>query len=286
MKSFLPSSIALRLSGKIFFLAAILFAFPGFSQKNKFRNDSIAIRDSIKEMMFQGALLSMDALQAKYESQKRTDPGQRQQKACESQNLFFQSRAYYRRAIFFDNNYFPAWSNMGTTYYMQDLPKAAIPCYRQAIHLNNDYSPAWYNLGKAYDMLGRKDSADYSYRQCIRSDSSYVQAYEELSRMIMSDQKDSAAALKLLRLAFHYKSDSDVPLVSMSVIYFSMNDSANGISALTTAAWIYPGDIQRLQNLCSYYTYHKDLQKAEFWSGILDIEKKKQEFPIDPDAGQ
>lgn len=258
-----------------------LAALPLFGQKNKAKNDSLAIRDSIRDYMFHGALLSMDALQAKYESQRSTDLGEKQQKAGESQNLFFQSRAAYRKVITYDKNYYPAWTNMGTAYYLQDLPKAAIPCYRQALLINPDYASAWFNLGKAYVALKKNDSADYSFRQCIRSDSTSLQAYQELSHLIMTQKKDSAEAMKLLRTSAYYKPASEVPWVSMAAVHFSYNDSASGITALEKAAKIYPGDVERLRLLMNYYGTHGDKKKSDYYANILAIELKKQEIPAD-----
>lgn len=265
----------------ILVLIFVLNSFSAFSQKNKLKNDSLAIRDSIREYMFHGVLLSMDAMQAKYESQKSVDLSEKQQKAGEAQNLFFQSRAYYRKAIAYDKNYYPAWSNMGTAYFLQDLPKAAIPCFRKAILINGNYASAWFNLGKAYTMINMNDSAVYSYKQCIRLDSTSIQAYQELSRLIILHQKDSSAALRLLRLSSYHKPTSEVPWVSMSVIYFSYNDSVNGIASLEKAAQIYAGDVQRLQKLANYFQYHNDQKKAAYYLNILAIENKKQEVPID-----
>lgn len=271
------------ISPKFYILSlTLLFAFPAFSQKHTVKPDTLIVRDSIREFMFQGALLSIDALQAKYESQKKGDSLQKQQKAGESQNLFYQSRAYYRKAIALDKNYYPAWNNMGTTYYLQELPKAAIPCYRHALLLNSDYSSAWYNLGRAYDMIGKKDSALYSFRECIRSDSGYVQAYQELSRIIMLNEKDTATAFKYLRLGARYKPTSEVPWVSMADIYFSYKDSAHAILVLENAAKVYNGNVDRLQMLSTYYKNHNDPVKATFYSNLLATEKKKQEMPADP----
>jgi tetratricopeptide (TPR) repeat protein len=266
---------------RLIVLIFVLHALPSFAQKNKAKNDSLAIRDSIRDYMFHGALLSMDALQAKYESQRSTDLAEKQQKAGEAQNLFFQSRAAYRKAIAYDKHYYPAWTNMGTAYYLQDLPKAAIPCYRQAILINPDYASAWFNLGKAYVMLNRNDSADYSFRQCIRSDSTSIQAYQELSRLVMAQKKDSAEAMKLLRLSAYYKPTSEVPWVSMSAVYFSYNDSANGMIYLEKAAKIYPGDVDRLRKLMNYYGAHGDAKKSGYYANLLAVEIKKQEIPAD-----
>ncbi|MDQ3111114.1 MAG: tetratricopeptide repeat protein [Bacteroidota bacterium] len=258
----------------------VLTALPSLAQKSKINKDSLAARDSIREYMFRGALLSMDALQAKYESQKSAEMSVKQQKAGEAQNLFFQSRAYYRKAIAYDQNYYPAWTNMGTAYFLQDLPRPAISCYRKAIAINPDYASAWFNLGKAYVLIKMNDSAAYSYRQSIRSDSTSVQAYQELSRLIMITD-DTAAALRLLRLSAYYKSSSEVPWVSMSAIYFSYNDSVNGIASLERAAKIYSGDLVRLQLLSTYFGAHGDAKKKAYYSDLLAIEIKKQEIPED-----
>ncbi len=260
---------------------AVLSVFPAFSQKNVARRDSLARRDSVIEMMFQGALLSIDALQTKSEAQKLSEPIQKRQKAAEAENLFLQSRQYYWKAIKIDKNYYPAWTNIGTTYYMQDLPKASIPCYRKALLINENYSSAWYNLGVSYDALAKKDSAIYSFHRCIRTDSTYMLAYIQLSRLIMLNGKDSASALNLLRLAAFYKPTSEVPWVTMSTIYISYNDSANAMASLEKAAQIYKGDLNRLQNLANYFQRHNDQKKTDYYLNLLAIEKRKQEVPID-----
>ena len=271
----------IRGSLKSFTLLTLVFiSFSASAQKNKQKNDSLAIRDSIREFMFQGALFSMDALQAKYESQRTMEMGAKQQKAGEAQNLFFQSRAYYRKAIAYDKDYYPAWTNMGTAYYLQDLPKAAIPCYRKAISINADYASAWYNLGKAYVMLTRNDSAAYSFRQAIRCDSGSVPAYQELSHILLLSE-DTGSALKLLRLSAYYKSTSEVPWVAMAAIYFTYNDSVRGIASLENAAKIYAGDVERLKLLSGYFKRHSDPKKAAFYSNLLAVELKKQEVPED-----
>lgn len=272
-----PTRLSLR---RLTLLILLLISFSAAAQKNKQKNDSLAIRDSIREFMFQGALLSMDALQAKYESQRTMEMGAKQQKAGEAQNLFFQSRAYYRKAIAYDKEYYPAWTNMGTAYYLQDLPKAAIPCYRKAISINADYASAWYNLGKAYLMLSRNDSAAYSFRQAIRCDSGAVPSYQELSHILLISE-DTSSALKLLRLSAYYKSTSEVPWVSMAAIYFTYNDSVKGIASLENAAKIYAGDVERLKNLSDYFKRHGDAKKAAYYSNLVAVELKKQEVPED-----
>ncbi len=275
-----PKCQRLLLCSHITLLFLVFNSFSAFAQKNKPKNDSLAIRDSIRECMFQGALLSMDALQAKYESQRSVEMGIKQQKAGEAGNLFFQSRAYYRKAIGFDKNYYPAWTNMGTAYYLQDLPKAAIPCYRQAILINADYSSAWFNLGKAYTMLDLNDSAAFAFRQAIRCDSSAVTSYQELSRILLLNE-DTGSAIKLLRLAAYYKPTSEVPWVSLATIYFTYNDSANGIASMEKAAKIYAGDVDRLKKLVVYFSQKGDAKKSAYYSNLLAVEIKKQEIPAD-----
>ncbi|CAN5196206.1 hypothetical protein BH09BAC5_BH09BAC5_17890 [soil metagenome] len=264
----------------------LLVALPGFSQKHNVNKDSLAIRDSIREFMFRGALLSMDALQSKYESQKTSDPEIKKQKSGESQNLFFQSRAFYRKAISFDAGYFQAWTNMGTTYYMQDLPKDAITCYNKALEINKNYSPAWYNLGKVYNSISKIDSAKLAYTNAIRTDSTNMSAYQELSYVIMSSEKDTTAALKLLRLSAVKSPKSEVPWVSMSVIYFDFKDSILAISALEKAAAVYPGNINRLRILSEYFSRKNDKEKSKMYQQMLAVELKKQEIPADKNADE
>ncbi len=260
-----------------------LITTPMMGQKKTVNKDSIAARDSIREYMFHAALLSMDALQAKYESQKTTDAGIRQQKSGEAQNLFFQSRAYYRKAIKTDGNYFQAWANMGTTYYLQDLPKEAVHCYRKTLAINPDYSPAWFYLGKTYVMLSKGDSAEFAFRKSIQTDSTNMQSYQELSRLVMTREKDTSIALDLLRLSAFYSPLSEVPWVSMSRVYFDSKDSANGVTALEKAAAIYSGDIYRLQFLSGYFQRHADSKKSLYYLNLIAVQKKKQEIPTDKD---
>jgi tetratricopeptide (TPR) repeat protein len=280
------------LQGRIcrFALMKILFAFcffiisvTAFSQKTKLNKDSLAVRDSIREFMYRGALLSMDALQSKYESQKTTDPTEQHQKMGQSQNLFFQSRAYYRKAIKFDGNYFLAWSGIGNDYLLQDLPKAAIPCYKKALTINPSYAPGWFNLGKAYVSISGFDSAEYAFRESIHTDSSYLQSYQALSRLLVAQKKDTKAALELLQTCLAHCASSEVPYVEMASIYFSMNDSVKGIDCTEKAAAVYSGDLQRLDLLRTYFKQHNDPKKAAYYETLFAAEQKKLEIPGDPD---
>jgi tetratricopeptide (TPR) repeat protein len=266
----------------LFSFCFFIISITAFSQKTKLNKDSLAVRDSIREFMYRGALLSMDALQSKYESQKTNDPAEKHQKMGQSQNLFFQSRAFYRKAIKMDANYYLAWSGMGTDYLLQDLPKAAIPCYRKAVAINPAYSPGWFNLGKAYLAVSGFDSAEFAFRESIRTDSTFLQSYQALSRLLVTQKKNNEAALALLQTCLAHCSSSEVPYVEMASIYFSEKDSVKGIEYTEKAAAVYAGDLQRLDLLRNYFRRHNDPKKAAYYETLFAAEQKKQEIPDDP----
>ena len=145
---------------------------------------------------------------------------------------------------------------------------------------NADYSSAWFNLGKAYTTIDLIDSAAYAFRQAIRCDSSAVTSYQELSRILLFNE-DTGSAIKLLRLAAYYKPTSEVPWVSLATIYFTYNDSVNGIVSMEQAAKIYSGDIDRLKKLIVYFSQKGAVKKTAYYSNLLAIEIKKQEIPAD-----
>ncbi|HTL81446.1 MAG TPA: tetratricopeptide repeat protein [Bacteroidia bacterium] len=256
-------------------------SFTLFAQHHKQNVDSIAMRDSVRDFLYQGTLFSMNALQSKYESERATSIEVKHQKSVEAQNLFYQARISYRKVIKLDSNNYTAWSNIGTTYLLEGLPKEAKYCFRQAVQINPGYSPAWFNLGKVYSEGSGNDSAELAFSMAIRNDSGYTQAYQEWSNLIMKSKKDTARALSLLRISAVHTPQSEVPWVNMSEIFFQSGDSVSGLHALEHAAAIYPGDVDRLKLLVDYYGRHNDEKKKNYYSAILAVELKKLEVPKD-----
>lgn len=265
--------------------ASSLRAQNALTKSDAVRKDSIARikanNDSIRDHMFRASLLSMDAMQARYESQRTDyDDGVHlaKQKAGESQNLFAQARFHYRTAIGFDKTYYPAWNGLGTTYYFQGQVRESIPYYKESVRLNNNYTAGWLSLGKAYDNLGQRDSAIYAFRQGIRADSSHVQSYQELSRIYM-ETKDTASALGLLRTAARYNSTSELPLNTMADIYLQYNDTVHAVAVMETAAKLAPRNLERLVFLTDYFKRKGDTAKFKYYSGLADAERKRQNIP-------
>lgn len=269
-----------------FLLFFLLFsAVSVHAQKNKAKADSLARLDSVRTYTLQASLLSMNAMQIKIEASQPDGKGGyviNQLKAGEAQNLFVQSRYYYRKAISFDSTYYLAWSNLGTTYYFEGLTKVAIPYFIKSVQLNPDYAQGWFNLGKSYDLLGKKDSAAYSLQHSIRSDSTFLTPYVEYSRIFFQD-KDTANGFRYLRLASKNIPKAELPWTSMSVQYFALNDSVRGIAALEQAAKIYQPNISRLEILENYFRRKGDNEKAAYYEKLIALERKMQDIPREED---
>lgn len=266
-----------------FLLLLLFFSVPLAAQKNKMKADSLARLDSVRTYTLQASLLSMNAMQIKIEASQPDGNGGytvNQLKAGEAQNLFVQSRYYYRKALSFDSTYYLAWSNLGTTYYFEGLTKIAIPYFLKSVQLNPDYAQGWFNLGKSYDLIGKKDSAVYSLKQSIRSDSSFVTPYVEYSRILFAE-KDTTNGFKYLRLACAYAPKVELPWTAISNQYFLLNDSANGIAAMEQSAKLYKGNVYRLETLANYFQRHGNAEKADYYFRLAAIEKKTQEIPKD-----
>ncbi len=271
----------MKFSTPLLVAVVTLLSFTASAQKPAYAPDSLARLDSVRTYMLQGSLLSMNAMQAKIESQQPDANGKmvvNQQKAGEAQNLFQQARFAYRKALQFDDKYATGWSNLGTTYYFEGLPRVAIPYFMKSVKLNNNYSQGWFNLGKSYSLAGKKDSAVYAFRQAIRCDSAYVQPYIELSTIYMLD-KDSAAALGQLRTAVKYRPASEVTWMAMANVYLQNQDSAAAVTALEAAARINPDNYARLEDLARYFLFHNDKAKHDYYMKLAAEARKREEMP-------
>lgn len=267
------------------FLFLLLFPLLSSAQKNKIKADSLARLDSVRTYTLQASLLSMNAMQIKIEAMQPDGKGGyvvNQLKAGEAQNLFVQSRYYYRKAISFDSTYYLAWSNLGTTYYFEGLTKVAIPYFVKSIHLNPDYAQGWFNLGKSYDLLGKKDSAVYAFQQSIRSDSAFLTPYVEYSRILFQD-KDTTNGFRYLRLAATNIPKAELPWTSMSAQYFALNDSVRGMAALEQAAKLQQSNIGRLEILLNYFQQKGNSDKAAYYTKLVALERKSQDIPREED---
>lgn len=265
----------------IFLLFVFLFSFSGLhAQKSKAKNDSLVRLDSVRTYMLQASLLAMNAMQSKMDAERTNDKfgSVNAQKAGESQNLFVQSRYYYRKALSFDSTYYSAWSNLGTTYYFDGLIKASVPYFRKSVRLKDDYAQGWYNLGKAYDKLGKKDSAFYSLKKCIASDSTYVPGYVELSRLYLLEN-DSSAALHLLRTGIRIKPEVEVLYTSMTAVYFQEKDTLHAVAVMEKAATINPDNIAQLDFLSAWFSRNNDPAKAGLYAKMAAAARKRQEIP-------
>lgn len=266
----------------------LLFSFAASAQNSQNLNakaisDSLARIDSIRTYMMQGSLNALNAMQAKIEAQEPDGKGgykTNQQKAGEAQNLFVQSRFYYRKVLSFDQNHYQAWSSLGTTYYFEGLVKNSVPYFAHSVQLNSSYAQGWYNLGKAYQQLGRKDSAVIAMQQCIRSDSTYQSAYVEYSKMLL-EQNDTAKAFSLLRTIIRINPRLELPWTTMATAYFQMNDSIHGIAAMEQAARVYQPNVERLDILSSYFARHGDPEKSSYYARLAAVERKLSEIPKD-----
>jgi tetratricopeptide (TPR) repeat protein len=154
----------------------------------------------------------------------------------------------------------------------------AIPYFLEAVRINPQYAQGWFNLGKTYDLIGKKDSAVYALKQSIRSDSTYVQPYAELAR-IYAGNKDSAAALGLLRTAISFKPESEFLWKNMATTCLAFGDSTGWVSALEVAAKINPNDVQRLYVLADYFSRKKDVTKAAYYANLEAEALERQNIP-------
>lgn len=189
--------------------------------------------------------------------------------------LFGDARDLYLKALQLDPQNFKTYSYIGTTYYFSGKFRESVPYYKKALQLNPGYKEAWFNLGMVYDQLKLQDSAINAFSECIRADSSYVPAYAQLSRLTMLKELKADHAMEILQLAAKHKPDSDVPWNEMSAIYFRMQDTANAISALETAAKLRPENTTRLYNLSLYFRQHNDSTKYNYYLHRLEEMKRK-----------
>jgi tetratricopeptide (TPR) repeat protein len=243
-------------------------------------HDMEFLHESVKANMLYGALISKEALELNFRSRVSDGKGGvqiDQQKQQEAFSKFMEARGYYQKAAELAPYYHTAWSNLGTGYFFTGDTKTALYYFKKGVSIKGDYAEGWYNVGMAYDKLGVNDSAVYAFQKSIKSDSSYVSSYEQLSRLIMQNEKDPQKALNLLRTAARKKPDSEVPWNNMANIYFQLRDTAQAAGAMERAAEINPDNVQRLYNLAFYFQKKGDAGKFNFYYHKAEAGKKKME---------
>jgi tetratricopeptide (TPR) repeat protein len=67
--------------------------------------------------------------------------------------------AYYQRAIDQQPDYWPAWNNMGNTFFTMGQQTRAVDCFDRTLRLNPDYWPAQYNIAIVHYLSGRFSEA-------------------------------------------------------------------------------------------------------------------------------
>lgn len=75
--------------------------------------------------------------------------------------------AYYQRAIDDRPEYWPAWNNMGNTFFAMRQPARALECFDRTLRLNPDYWPAQYNTAIVHYMSGRFAEAEPKLRTVL-----------------------------------------------------------------------------------------------------------------------
>ena len=231
--------------------------------------------DSISEFMLRGAVMSLAAVQSKYESLEAGSNGNQilsRQKSGEAQNYFNQSRTFYRKVLIYDSLYAPAWNSLGTTYFLQDIPDQSLPYYKRAVVINPNYTVAILNIGKAYTKMGQHDSALYYYRYSVKVDSSFVQGYIEQARVLSEIKKDNNSALAVLQTATKYTKQNEIPYIMMTEIHLVNGDSASAMASMETAARLNPGNVDRCLVLASWFDRHGDAVKAKEFRALADAE--------------
>ena len=73
----------------------------------------------------------------------------------QNRNNWSLALAYYERAIMQQDDYWPAWNNMGNTLFAMGERNRALDYFQKTLRLNPDYWPAQYNTAIVYFISGR-----------------------------------------------------------------------------------------------------------------------------------
>ncbi|MEO5644658.1 MAG: tetratricopeptide repeat protein [Bacteroidia bacterium] len=266
---------------------ALLFAVRSVWRTEDWKNketlyggDMEYLEESVKANMLYGALLSKNALELNFQSRMSDGKGGyiiNSETQKQAMNRFKEARIYYGKAAELAPYYHTAWSNLGTTYFFTGETRTALSYFNKGVSQKDDYAEGWFNVAMAYDKLEKPDSAIYAFNRSIRADSAYVSSYEQLSRIIMQQEKDPDKALALLRVAARKKPDSEVPWNNMANIYLQLKDTAQSAAAMERAAEINPGNVQRLYNLAQYYRIKQNMAKYSYYNSLAEEGKKKMQ---------
>jgi len=277
-------------AGYLIVVAAFLFAVRSVVRnedwENKmtlYGNDMEHLDESAKAHLLFGSLISSSALEHKH---------------YDSLQLV---KYHFRRAVEIYPDYATAWSNLGSTYYFTGEYDSAQYFFRRANDLDSGYVQGWFNLGMTYNSRSLQDSARarntndpetrralvanfrvlrdsaiYAFKQALDADSSFVASADHLSR-IYQKEKRYKDALTVLHEAAKNNPRSDLPYINLSRMLLDLKDTALAARSAEMAAYVNPRDLQRLENLTRYFSFHGNARKAQYYDSIYRAEKKRQE---------
>jgi tetratricopeptide (TPR) repeat protein len=108
--------------------------------------------------------------------------------------------AYYQRAIDSKPDYWPAWNNMGNTFFAVGQPARALDCFDRTLRLNPDYWPAQYNIAIVHYMSGRFAEAEPRLRTVLDWQPGFREARYLLATSLTQAGKRAEADLEWRKL--------------------------------------------------------------------------------------
>lgn len=87
--------------------------------------------------------------------------------ALRTQGYYNEAIAEYNKAIKFNQNYAPAYMNLGITYFYQKKFRESIASLQKAISLNPNYPDAYFFIAQSYDKVNNPQQAVLNYRKFI-----------------------------------------------------------------------------------------------------------------------
>jgi len=143
--------------------------------------------------------------------------------------------SYFRKAILDNNQQFsPAWSNLGTLYLSQGYPRHAEAAYLKALEVYPNEYVAMSNLARLYEQTGDSEKADFYNGQVASHRMKNPYYRYQLAREAFFSH-DYETAIKHLKLAIRKKQSEDSFYFLLGLSYRQLGEQAEAEVAFEKA---------------------------------------------------
>lgn len=179
-------------------------------------------------------------------------------------------------AIYIDNNFAPAYNNLGFIYLDQNDLEKALSAFKKTLELSPEASTAYFGLGQVYARQKKWNLAKSQFQKAIQLDSKHESAYEALAEIHIQNE-DPNAALETYRQLIKAKPQVPSGWQRLGVLYMRLKRFDEAINCFKQTIQLDSSYVDGYNNLAWLYAeLEKNLDEA--------LQFAKKAVALDPSA--